>query len=188
MSSARSGITRARSRFPQADSFSAFLPPRCSYRPIRRRKSMTRKLLTIDEFRASAQQEGERPEGTVLRLAVAEPEVAADDSRKIRFVFSDGTVDRAGDRIDPAGWQTASFMKNPVALWAHNSFAPPIGRASNVAQVGDKLKGDIEFMLADINAFADSVYKMVKAGFIKAVSVGFIPLEWSFATDKDRTF
>jgi len=148
---------------------------------------MTRKLLTIDEFRAEAQQEGERTEGTVVRLAVADPEVGA-DSRKVRFVFSDGSIDRAGDRIDPAGWQTESFMKNPVALWAHNGFSPPIGKASNIAQTGDKLKGDIEFMAADINPFADSIYRMVKAGYIKAVSVGFIPLQWSFSSDKDRAF
>jgi HK97 family phage prohead protease len=148
---------------------------------------MTRKLLTIDEFRAAAK-DGGRPEGTVLRLAVAEPETAADDSRKVRFVFSDGTIDHAGDSIDPAGWQTATYLKNPVALWAHDSSSPPIGRSSNVGAFGGKLMGDIEFMTADISAFADSIYRMVAAGFIKAVSVGFIPLKWVFVSDKDRPF
>lgn len=150
---------------------------------------MTRKLLTVDEFRALAQRDaGTRPEGTVLRFAVAEPEVAAKGTRKRRFVFSDGSVDRAGDRIDPAGWQTEAFMRNPVALWAHDSFAPPIGRASNVGRVGDKLKGDVEFMPADISPFADSVLRMIDGGFVRAVSVGFIPLKWSFSKDKDRPY
>lgn len=147
---------------------------------------MTRKLLTVEEFRASAK-EGSKPEGTVVRLAVADP-VAIDDSRKMRFVFSDGSVDRAGDSINPDGWQTDAFMKNPVALWSHDSFAPPIGRASNVGPAGKKLMGDIEFMPADISAFADSIYRMVKAGFVKAVSVGFIPLEYSFVNSSDRPF
>ena len=49
---------------------------------------MSRKLLTVDEFRASAKN-GARPEGTVLRLAVAEPEVAADASRKRRAAVID---------------------------------------------------------------------------------------------------
>jgi HK97 family phage prohead protease len=148
---------------------------------------MTRKLLTVDEFRSGAK-DGARPEGTVIRLAVADPLAATDGSRKIRFVFSDGSVDRAGDSIDPAGWDIASFLKNPVALWAHDSYSPPIGRASNVGPAGGKLMGDIEFMPPEISAFADSVYRMVQGGYVKAVSVGFIPLEYSFVNEQDRPF
>lgn len=147
---------------------------------------MTRKLLTVDEFRASAKT-GTKPEGTVVRLAVADPEIAA-DSRKIRFVFSDGTIDRAGDSIDPKGWEVESFLANPVALWSHDSFSPPIGRASNVGPSGNRLMGDIEFMSADVSPFADSIYRMVKGGFVKAVSVGFIPLEYSFVNNNERPF
>jgi HK97 family phage prohead protease len=144
-------------------------------------------LLTVDQFRASAKA-GARPEGTVIRVAAADPQAVGEDSRKLRFVFSDGTVDRSGDSIDPAGWEIDTFAANPVALWAHNSFEPPIGRASNVGAIGGKLMGDIEFMPADISAFADSIYRMVKGGYLKAVSVGFIPLEWTFVQDKDRPF
>src|SRR5712664_3216560 len=107
---------------------------------------MTRKLLTIDEFRATAK-DGSRPEGPVFRVAVADP-VAAADSRNIRFVFSDATVDRSGDSIDQAGWKTDSYRDNPVALWSHDSSSPPIGRSSNVGTVSGKLMGDIEFMSA----------------------------------------
>src|ERR1700722_15005282 len=82
--------------------------------PFRGDAAMTRKLLTIDEFRDSAKA-GKRPEGTVVRLATADPEVDADQSsRTIRFVFSDGTVDRAGDSIDPNGWEIDTFLDNPV--------------------------------------------------------------------------
>lgn len=146
-----------------------------------------RKLLTVDDFRAAAKG-GTKPEGTVVRVAVADPEAATDGSRKVRFVFSDGSIDRMGDSIDPAGWEVDSFLDNPVALWAHDSSSPPIGRASNVAQVGERLLGDIEFMEEAISAFADSIYRMVKAGFIKAVSVGFIPLEYCFVNDNSRPF
>lgn len=147
---------------------------------------MTRKLLTVDEFRGA--KDGERADVVVMRVAVADPEVGSEESRKIRFTFSDGTVDRAGDSIDPAGWQIETFTKNPVALWAHDSFSPPIGRASGVGPFGAKLMGDIEFMSADISPFADSIYRMVKAGFVRAVSVGFIPLKWVFTNDKDRPY
>jgi HK97 family phage prohead protease len=148
---------------------------------------MPRKLITVDDFRVFAQT-GTRPEGTVVRLAAADPQAVAESERKLRFVFSDGTVDRAGDSIDPEGWQCDNFMANPVALWAHDSYSPPIGRASNVGPVGGKLMGDIEFMPADISPFADSIYRMVKGGFVKAVSVGFLPLEWKFVQDNDRPY
>ena len=151
---------------------------------------MPRKLLTVDEFRASAKdaKDGVRPDGIVMRLAAADPQAVADADRKLRFVFSDGTIDRAGDSIDPEGWEVDNFLTNPVALWAHDSYSPPIGRASNVGASGGKLMGDIEFMAAEISGFADSIYRMIKAGFVKAVSVGFIPLEWSFAQEKNRPF
>lgn len=148
---------------------------------------MTRKLMTVDEFRNAAD-EG-RLDGTVVRLATGDPEIIGEaDSRTLRFVFSDATVDRAGDSIDPAGWQTKTFEANPVALWAHNSSAPPIGRAFNVAPSKSKLFGDIEFMSRDISEFADSIYRMYKAKFLRAVSVGFMPLEWKFVSTEKRPF
>lgn len=48
--------------------------------------------------------------------------------------------------------------------------------------------GDIEFMSADISPFANSIYRMYKAKFLRAVSVGFIPLEYSFVNEADRPF
>jgi len=149
---------------------------------------MARKL-SIDEFRASASKEGAAVEGIVLRFVpIADPEVAQDDSRTVRFIFSDGTVDRSGDSINPDGWQVDSFMKNPVALWAHDSTSMPIGRASNISVSGGKLRGDIEFMPREINELADNVYQAVKGGWLKAVSVGFVPLNWSYSKEKDRPF
>lgn len=146
---------------------------------------MARKLLTADEFRAAAKNGG-RPDGIVLRLAAGEPADVAGKPRTKRFVFSDGSVDRVGDTVDPAGWELDNFTRNSVALWAHDSFSPPIGRAANVGIAGAKLVGDIEFAPPETYAFADTIYRLVDGGYIKAVSVGFMPIEWSFANDKDR--
>ena len=110
----------------------------------------------------------------------------SDDSRVVSWVLSDGSVDRSGDTINPNGWKLASFQKNAVVLWAHNSSAPPIGRARNVRSDGARLIGDVEFAPSDVSPFADNVFKLVKSGFIKAGSVGFIPLDYSFAKDKTR--
>jgi HK97 family phage prohead protease len=130
---------------------------------------------------------GRRPEpsGEQLRVTTSEPKALADGRRGFRFCFSDGSVDRMGDIIEPAGWDTHNFLKNPVALWAHDSSSPPIGRASNIKVEGNRLMGDIEFAERDVYDFADTIYRMVENKFINAVSVGFLPLEWKWAEDDD---
>jgi HK97 family phage prohead protease len=111
---------------------------------------------------------------------------AKDGSRVVTFCFSDGSVDRVGDSIDPHGWDTAAFRANPVALWAHDSSSPPIGRVLRTYISNERLMGDIEFASADVYPFADQVYKLVTNRFINSVSVGFLPLEWKWAEDDDR--
>jgi hypothetical protein len=51
---------------------------------------------------------------------------------------------------------------------------------------GDRLIGDVEFANADIYPFADTIYRLIKGGYLKAVSVGFRPDKWAFSTDRDR--
>jgi HK97 family phage prohead protease len=120
----------------------------------------------------------------------AEPPVAVEGAaRTLRFCFSDGSIDRMGDTIDAAGWDIADFERNPVALWAHDSSAPPIGGARNVAVEGDRLMGDIEFAPPETYAFAETVYRLVLGKFIRAVSVGFLPVRYNYVTDDpERNF
>lgn len=145
------------------------------------------KLLSSDDFRSLAKA-GERPEGTVFRFATSEPEIMDEATRTIRYVFSDATVDHSNDSIDPKGWNLGIFKRNPVALFSHMSWEPPIGRASNVSVQGDLLIGDIEFAAADVYEFADTIYRLAKGKFINAVSVGFKPDEWAFTNDKSRPY
>jgi HK97 family phage prohead protease len=110
-----------------------------------------------------------------------------DGSRTVTFVLSDGSVDRMGDTIDPDGWDLAAFRKNPVVLWAHDALAPPIGRLTNVFSDGTRLIGDVEFAAAETYEFADTIFRLVREGFLSAGSVGFLPIEFYFAKDRDRS-
>jgi HK97 family phage prohead protease len=149
---------------------------------------MPTKLLTADEFRTAAK-DGERPEGMLFKFSTTEPETVGEvRARTKRFVFSDATVDHSDDSIDPKGWQLDVFESNPVALFSHMSWDPPIGRASNVKVSGGKLAGDIEFAPPEVYDFADTIYRLVDGGYLKAVSVGFLPKKWSFSNDKDRPY
>jgi HK97 family phage prohead protease len=102
--------------------------------------------------------------------------------------FSDGSVDRMGDKLDPNGWELRGYRANPVVLFAHDATAPPIGRTLNVFSDGLRLIGDIQFAEASVYEFADTIFRLVQAGYLKAGSVGFSPLEYSFANDPERPF
>ncbi|HXQ47558.1 MAG TPA: HK97 family phage prohead protease, partial [Caulobacteraceae bacterium] len=144
-------------------------------------------LLDLEAFRAQARQ-GKAPDAaTLFKLATTEPQVVGGASSRIRrFVFSDESVDHEGDVIKQSGWDLSVFARNSVALWAHCSWELPIGKAHNVAVRGGKLIGDIEFAEESLYPFANTVFELVKGGFLKAVSVGFIPKDWKFSSDKAR--
>lgn len=144
-------------------------------------------LIEIARFREQCRA-GKPPAGGVVRVEAGAIKALDDGRRAIRFCFSDGSIDRAGDTIDPKGWRLDGFLKNPVALWAHDSSAPPIGKASHLVIEDNKLMGDIEFAPAEIYPFADTVYRLCREKYVNAVSVGFLPIEYSWSNDDDRQF
>lgn len=107
-------------------------------------------------------------------------------TRSIRFVASDESVDRYGDIIRAAGWRLENFRKNPVLLFGHQSRNLPIGKVAEVGVVGTQLEATAEFMPEGMSDFADECFRAVDAGFLNAVSVGFMPLaepNYIFADD-----
>jgi HK97 family phage prohead protease len=105
---------------------------------------------------------------------------------RARFVLSDSSVDRMNDTIDAAGWRLGPYKQNPVVLWAHDSAAPPIGKMVNIFVSGDRLIGDVKFAEPEVYEFSDQVFRLIKAGYIKAGSVGYFPLKFSFSEDEAR--
>lgn len=141
-------------------------------------------LLTMAQFRDLARDGGQPDCAGIVRAGMA---VSVDETRRaIRYCYSDNSVDRYGDTIDAQGWDLAAYLANPVALWAHDSCSPPVGRGANVAVEGNRLMGDIEYADPEIYGFADTIYRLCLGGYVNAVSVGFIPLEWTFVNDTDR--
>ena len=95
-------------------------------------------------------------------------------SRRLVITAAVGSEDRKGDLIDSDGWKLDGFRRNPVFLWAHDRSLPPIGKANRVWVEGIALKALIEFAPT---AFAEQVAELYAKGFMRGVSVGFIPLE-----------
>src|SRR6516165_351426 len=94
----------------------------------------------------------------------------------MEFVLSDESPDRLGDIIMSDGWDLRAFARNPIALWAHRS-DQPIGRWANLRVENKSLRGHLALAPAGTSARIDEIRKLVEAGILKAVSVGFRSIE-----------
>jgi HK97 family phage prohead protease len=92
----------------------------------------------------------------------------------MNFVMSDETPDRMDDIILSDGWDLEHFKRNPIALFGHQSDFP-IGTWENVRVENKQLKGKLELAPAGTSARIDELRKLIDAGILKAVSVGFKP-------------
>ena len=116
--------------------------------------------------------------------------------RTVRFTITNGDRDRDNDTINPAGWDLESYRKNPVVLWAHDQRSLPVAKATALKMVDvqhtpaghqGKLTADTQFMTDEEYQFGATVYRLIKGGYLNAVSVGFNPIEWKYREDgKDR--
>lgn len=95
------------------------------------------------------------------------------------WVFSTFDTDRYDERVDPAGWEIDRYLENPVVLWAHCHSIPAIGITSELS-ASDALSGRIRFNAKDYDEFGWSIGERVKAGVIRAGSVGMLvkEIEW----------
>jgi len=104
-------------------------------------------------------------------------EVKEVSPRVLEFVGSTESQDREGDIIMAKGWKLANYKKNPVFMWAHNYTDPPVGKAIEVWAKDGQLRFHVQFAERHEYEFADTVYQLYKGGFIRATSVGFIPIK-----------
>lgn len=95
------------------------------------------------------------------------------------FVASDATLDRAHEIISPEGWRLENFRRNPVFQNAHHydNILFTLGRATEVDVRSGRLWLRVQFA-THINPLARMAYELYRGGFLRAVSVGFIPLRW----------
>lgn len=121
---------------------------------------------------------------TTLTVAVKAVE---GQSRVLEFIGSTEAEDRDGEIIRAEGWVLDNYLKNPIVLWAHRYDQPPIGRCVGVKIDSGKLVFQVEFADIETYAFADTIYRLCKGGFISATSVGFVPIEWEDG-DEGRIF
>lgn len=108
-----------------------------------------------------------------------EPAVAGVDEerRTFRCVVSATEEDRSGDVVSARGINFDNYMRfNPVLLPNHDSEKSfPIGRCISLKYNAAKDLLEGEFEVASGVQAADDAWALIRGGFIKGVSVGFVP-------------
>lgn len=98
-----------------------------------------------------------------------------EDTREVDFVATKEIKDRQGEVIKIDGIDLKNYKKNPIILWAHNHNDLPIGKATKLNKNDGELGVRIQFADASEYSFADTVYKLVRGGYLGALSIGFLP-------------
>ncbi len=106
---------------------------------------------------------------------------SVDESKRIvRGVATTPSVDRVGDIIDPLGMK----FQNPLAfLWQHQH-DKPIGTVKFDKPTKNGINFEAEIASIEepgtLKDRLDEAWQSIKAGLVRAVSVGFRPIEYSF--------
>lgn len=90
------------------------------------------------------------------------------------FVMSAAAPDRAEDIVEQ-DWDLEAFQANPIAPYNHNTWDFPIGKWANVRVERGMLMGDFVPTPVPGHERAIIVAGLLKAGALRAASVGFVP-------------
>ena len=126
------------------------------------------------------------PRVEVGKLADEAGAVMTDQDAAFLFKISSKRVDLVGDSVDPSGIDCSDFASNPAVLAAHDSLSLPIATSGKPWVSGNALMAIATFPQAGVNAGSDEVATAICAGLIKGASIGFVPIDWAFSTDRSR--
>ena len=171
------GLRAAASRLPQTDA---------------PQETLDRARAVLDHYFEKLEEEAAKswarrraePPAFVMKEAFLE----VGDDRNGHFIASSSREDRYGDVIEQS-WDLEDFWRNPVFLWGHQSWEPPIGWVREFNSNNDQTMtyARVEFLPEKVDPFVDKLYQLTRIGALRAVSVGFIPIETEprFNDDKE---
>jgi HK97 family phage prohead protease len=100
-------------------------------------------------------------------------DIQIDENEEKTFIAAISTIneDIDGDIVYPQGCDLTKYVKNPVVLWNHGHSSPPIGKIIQIQTTNTCIFAKIK--MADTNN-ANEYWKLIKGGFLKTCSIGFI--------------
>ena len=115
-----------------------------------------------------------------------------EETRTVTFIASTSSVDRHGTVLNQDNWDLKNFNNNPIIGYQHNVYGgsedpdpdDQLGTAKayfETVKKGDgeekQLLVDVTFEPKEINEKAEKIFRKVLHGSLRAVSVGFVPLQ-----------
>ena len=140
---------------------------------------------------AAQQESGRTFDGVLRRHVDVELRVIDEEERSIEVVASTEALDSHGDIVKQF-WDLTRYNKNGPVLWNHNihessnfSFGGavrpedtlPVGKGSDVRVEGQRLVAKLTLVKGaeSEEAFVNKLWRRIRQGAVKAVSVGFKP-------------
>jgi HK97 family phage major capsid protein len=113
---------------------------------------------------------------------VLHPETRIVDSQKgiVDYVASDETIDSFREIIRADGWKFSNFEKNAPFVDSHDTstIAKLCGKVIDFRVASGQLIERVQWAIGIGNDLADLGFNLTKNGFLKAVSVGFFPIQY----------
>lgn len=106
------------------------------------------------------------------------------EKRTVKFTITTGAIDRDNDTVNPSGWDLKNYLKAPVVLWSHDYSQLPVARTVELSATRLGLEATTQFPPKGVYPFADTVFELIKGGFLGATSVGFRPIEFTAAHER----
>lgn len=110
--------------------------------------------------------------------AVAQIRAEDGEADITKVIASTNELARDGWVVEPSGLKTANFLRTASVCFNHDyehPVATPV--AASLIDNGDKLEIAIRWPPPGTSAKSDEVRALVKTGVLRAVSIGFMPLE-----------
>jgi HK97 family phage prohead protease len=118
-------------------------------------------------------------------IQMSNEQLEKSNERGFAWTLTTFDLDRYGERIDPQGWDFKRYMDNPIVEWSHRYDIPAIGKIEGLTIDDDGLHGLVFFNDKAYDPFGWSIGQRVKAGVIRAGSVGFRPIEIEIPSKED---
>lgn len=110
--------------------------------------------------------------------AVAQIRAEDGEADITKVIASTNELARDGWIVEPGGLKTANFLRTASVCFNHD-YEHPVATPVAAALIdgGDKLEITVRWPPAGTSAKSDEVRALVKTGVLRAVSIGFMPLE-----------
>ncbi len=114
-------------------------------------------------------------ESRYVPCATAAPESVDARNRTLTATITSNAVDRDGEIVEPTAFKQriGTFQKNPVLLWMHNPFVPPIGKVLDLRFVDNRIDATLRFSPEGRSTLADEVWASYADGALTSFSIGF---------------